>query len=163
MTCFESENQICNNTIGSYSCTCMEGYRHKNEIGQGCEGSFSYHLNIIMILYVSCIAVTKMHHSSLKDLFIIYIDIDECQEPNECSTIENGECMNTQGDYSCRCVAGYEFKNTTQMECIGKHTMNHELQYYNYDLLPKPNMLLSYIYAIVFIHDRYRRMWNGQA
>ena len=101
-----------------------------------------------------------MHHSSLKDLFITYIDIDECQDPDKCSTIENGECMNTQGDYYCRCIAGYEFKNSTQMECIGKHTMNCELQYYNYDLLPKSNMLLSYINAIVFIHDRYQRMCN---
>ena len=37
MTCFESENQICSNTVGSYMCDCKDGYL-ENETGQGCEG-----------------------------------------------------------------------------------------------------------------------------
>ena len=37
MTCFESENRICNNTIGSYECDCMEGYQ-ENETSKICEG-----------------------------------------------------------------------------------------------------------------------------
>ena len=39
MTCFESENRICNNTIGSYICDCMEGYQ-ENKTSQVCEGWF---------------------------------------------------------------------------------------------------------------------------
>ena len=37
MTCFESENRICNNTIGSYMCDCKDGYQ-ENELSQDCEG-----------------------------------------------------------------------------------------------------------------------------
>ena len=37
MTCFESENRTCNNTIGSYECSCMDGYQ-ENELSQICEG-----------------------------------------------------------------------------------------------------------------------------
>ena len=38
MTCFESENRICNNTVGSYECNCKKGYHQENETSQLCEG-----------------------------------------------------------------------------------------------------------------------------
>ena len=40
VTCFESEKQICSNTIGSYMCECKDGYQKNNlkAAGQVCEG-----------------------------------------------------------------------------------------------------------------------------
>ena len=38
MTCFESENRICSNKIGSYECDCKEGYHQENETSKICEG-----------------------------------------------------------------------------------------------------------------------------
>ena len=52
MTCFESENQICNNTIGSYDCFCMDGYQ-ENETGQGCEGLYQMGGNFIPQIFLS--------------------------------------------------------------------------------------------------------------
>ena len=36
---------------------------------------------------------------------IYFPDINECQGSNECST--NAECINTIGDYECKCNKGY--------------------------------------------------------
>ena len=37
MFCVESDNRICNNTIGSYKCNCKDGYQ-ENKTSNSCEG-----------------------------------------------------------------------------------------------------------------------------
>jgi hypothetical protein len=39
ITCFEFENRICINTIGSFECDCKEGYQ-ENKTSKICEGWF---------------------------------------------------------------------------------------------------------------------------
>lgn len=55
-----------------------------------------------------------------------FADIDECQDPeNECP--EYQECVNTQGSFSCHCMAGYQ-RNSSLEQCFGKLSYN-----YNHD------------------------------
>ena len=67
-------------------------------------------LHIIHIFFVSSYAV----------LFISFLlDIDECTDVNYTC---DGECTNTEGDWDCKCEAGYMEKsvNNTFKTCSGK-------------------------------------------
>ena len=44
-------------------------------------------------------------------------DIDECKVADSCN-ISISNCNNTNGSYTCECIAGYTSK--TSVECIGK-------------------------------------------
>ena len=46
------------------------------------------------------------------------LDIDECEVNNTCG--ENGDCINTNGSYSCDCDPGY--KDDGFNYCQGKNT-----------------------------------------
>lgn len=39
-----------------------------------------------------------------QDLFRVFTDIDECEQPGVCS---GGQCTNTEGSYDCQCDQGY--------------------------------------------------------
>lgn len=41
--------------------------------------------------------------------FISTEDIDECLEQNPC--LNDGKCLNAEGNYSCFCKPGYEGRN----------------------------------------------------
>lgn len=40
------------------------------------------------------------------DLFIIFVDVDECTRFQPC--FNNATCLNTNGSYSCNCTEGWE-------------------------------------------------------
>ncbi|KAL6198497.1 hypothetical protein ACLB2K_028286 [Fragaria x ananassa] len=48
-------------------------------------------------------------------------DIDECTDSNLCN---NGECINSPGNYSCSCSKGYKIDSTNDKSCIKEHTKN---------------------------------------
>jgi hypothetical protein len=39
-------------------------------------------------------------------LFFTYLDINECEQPNDCHKYAN--CNNTIGSFKCKCKEGYE-------------------------------------------------------
>ena len=60
--------------------------------------------------------------------FYVYADFDECSEgvQNDCPEVST--CINTDGDYFCDCMDGYNTVNKTK-SCDGKimlhlHVMN---------------------------------------
>ncbi|CAH3184475.1 unnamed protein product, partial [Porites evermanni] len=90
-----SSNAVCNNTKGSYNCTCKPGYEGD---GNNCTGNFF--LNLVIFL----------------PLFNMISDINECNAgTHNCSS--NAFCNNTKGSYNCSCKPGYTGDGWT---CTGK-------------------------------------------
>ncbi|XP_063971397.1 fibrillin-2-like isoform X3 [Lytechinus pictus] len=103
-------NGTCTNTIGSFFCTCNEGYM-EDDAGTACldinecddsslctngecennNGSFS------------CICNEGFEINDSGDQCQ---DINECNGDNECTG--TGICMNTEGSYTCTCIPGYQ-------------------------------------------------------
>ena len=77
-------NATCSDTIGSFVCTCNEGFE-----GNG----------------TSCAGRSIGHLYPASNLMIIS-DIDECLVDPPCN--ESAECTNTLGSYECTCLDGFE-------------------------------------------------------
>uniref|UniRef100_A0A4W6EV42 Latent transforming growth factor beta binding protein 2 n=1 Tax=Lates calcarifer TaxID=8187 RepID=A0A4W6EV42_LATCA len=78
----------CTNTVGSYSCSCPTGLELVD--GTSCRGIYTHIYTHISVCVCLCSCVTDI---------------------NECLTVVGicgeGECMNTEGSYTCICPKGY--------------------------------------------------------
>ena len=76
-------NASCMDTIGSYVCSCTDGY-----LGNGfnCSGKL---LSVTISVY---------------KLTSLFLDIDECQSL-PCDS--NATCLNTIGSFTCACNGGF--------------------------------------------------------
>ena len=98
-------NATCNNTDGSYTCTCNTGYSGDGII---CDGKLYY---LYIYIYLS-----ENHHDLIdKMFFTIFPEINECVPVSPCHA--NGTCNNTEGSYTCTCNTGYSGDGVT---CDGK-------------------------------------------
>ena len=95
------DNGVCYNSVGSFNCTCYDGFDFVNSSNL-CEGLCINHLHPI----ASMLALALLY----------YADIDEC-EMSPCG--DNEECSNDIGNFSCSCESGYS-KNFDYSEgCTG--------------------------------------------
>ena len=77
-------SHLCINTVGSYSCSCHNGYQYGSD-NHSCLGKINNILIMIKITYDGT-------------------DINECASQNGgCEQ----NCQNTIGSYSCSCLTGY--------------------------------------------------------
>ena len=91
----------CCNTIGSYICICGPGFIPSADDPNICEGNSNGML--VGSLFIS------LHSMSA--------DFDECvSDPTLC---QNGECVNTEGRFHCKCDTGYK-PSEDERSCIGK-------------------------------------------
>ncbi|XP_043362783.1 adhesion G protein-coupled receptor E3-like isoform X18 [Dermochelys coriacea] len=94
-------NTNCNNTAGTYFCTCINGYEPSSGKGQFMNASEN-----------TC------------------QDIDECHKiPNICGP--NATCINTNGSYRCECRAGYvpSNRNTTLCQELQVPSINSSAEF----------------------------------
>lgn len=82
------ENAHCNNTPGTYNCVCNEGYKHDSNT---CRGARLMECNIHM-------------HSIISNC--IHADVNECTTGEHNCNL-NADCINSIGNFSCRCRVGY--------------------------------------------------------
>ena len=82
------DNAQCNNTIGSYICTCNVGY-----VGDGlnCTGNGTEVIKVLFWILCNC-------------TFSCPLDIDECQD-RPCDS--HATCNNTDGSFDCFCNHGF--------------------------------------------------------
>ena len=99
--------QLCNNTHGSFTCYCDEGFESNGSL---CHGNNTYIVHFYMM--------TICYHLE---------DIDECSEGID-TCASNATCTNTEGNYNCSCDTGYhgdgfycESKLTHKYVCVCMH------------------------------------------
>lgn len=99
----------CTNTIGSYKCSCIEGYILNSTNDRSCHGMCNYVLGHNVLLLSAT-------------------DIDECQIylPDLCDHY----CINTDGSYVCDCEIGYKLSENGH-NCTSKIIYNY-IQHYKY-------------------------------
>ena len=97
-------NATCNNTDGSYICTCDSGYSGN---GHNCTGE-NRRISIALKKGRKALSNVKFQ--------IFSSDINECQTDTPCHS--NAWCNNTDGSYTCECVPGYSGDG---FNCTGKN------------------------------------------
>lgn len=130
----------CENTEGSYICSCNTGFEHPPKTTETCEGStiarkyypimsniFVSEYNLLWQFIARC-TLYWIHRSPCILYSMIPInnhlskcvlsprscsDIDECAtDPTSCDT-SNSKCMNLRGDYKCECNWGFKHTSAT--------------------------------------------------
>ena len=100
-------NADCQNTVGSYDCSCKPGFTGNGRI---CNGEQDTLHNSDKINNTSCWLLKRETKLSLTQrrffFFNNILDTDECSSNSHSCDI-NAVCTNTPGSYSCACVAGY--------------------------------------------------------
>ena len=93
---------VCNNTIGSYNCSCKPEFTGD---GFNCTGTFTAALNVTMV----------------KEVYTFFTDLNECDNNNGgCSQM----CNNIFGSFNCSCESGYYLLDdgfTCNGEFINQH------------------------------------------
>ena len=91
----------CTNLIGSYECSCIEGFVLKSD-GRNCSG-------------MSVVEMLLLYLTRKLPRFITCADVNEC-------AISNGgcehKCINKIGSYECSCNKGFILK--TKRSCSGR-------------------------------------------
>lgn len=125
--------QICNDTEGSFYCSCQSGYILDLDDNKTCldQDECSHpSLNICNSNFecenfdggYQCVCHEGYQHADLhlteghrKEC----VDIDECSSDSLNNCRENSKCINLPGSYECQCKTGFIHKNgDTKSECI---------------------------------------------
>ncbi|XP_063305290.1 adhesion G protein-coupled receptor E1-like [Pelobates fuscus] len=120
-------NTVCTNTLGTYSCSCEEGYRNvplnpktlncidKDECENSPCGPHTVCTNTIGSYNCSC--QNGYRNTLLNSTTLNCTDIDECSL-NTANCTSNSICKNTNGSYNCVCLPGYEdYSNGGNITC----------------------------------------------
>ncbi|CAH3179782.1 unnamed protein product, partial [Porites lobata] len=107
-------NSVCQNTVGSYTCSCNAGYtgdgKPCNDIDECSTNSHSCDVNAV------CSNTVGSYACACKAGFTgdgkTCSDIDECST-NSHSCDVNAVCSNNVGSYACSCKAGYTGNGNT--------------------------------------------------
>ena len=136
-------SQICVNTIGSYTCSCQNGYKLSNDNhtctdidectvnnNGGCEQICH---NTSGSYYCSCLTGYLLNNNDhyCTGEFLLFKLFKHCHtltDINECDTDNGGcehNCINTLGSYQCQCREGFFFTSSG-----GNCTGDYDCTYY---------------------------------
>lgn len=133
-------DQLCNNTIGSFTCDCRDGYILAADMFT-CEGEQLMRISWVVLTFFTpficgplyhedihvdfqwhdcvmlwCSTLTKEPGCIIIIMILIPSDIDECQsrELNRCEQ----NCINSNGSFHCDCVIGF-ILSPNRFDCSG--------------------------------------------
>ncbi|XP_020913946.1 sushi, von Willebrand factor type A, EGF and pentraxin domain-containing protein 1-like [Exaiptasia diaphana] len=98
----------CQNTIGSYQCTCPRGYRE----------SYGYCYDINECLYgkicdYNCVNTPGSYRCECRSGYKLdegkCVDIDECKDGTDSCDRVSTQCVNYKGSFFCKCKPGYKW------------------------------------------------------
>ena len=121
-------NANCTDTVGSFFCTCVEGFRGN---GINCTG-LKHPLAICVFKHITYCngIILYVVHSKLGDLYITFLYIMSCADINECledtdNCHPDATCSNTIGSFNCTCNSGYTGSGIVcDGECIRNQSMS---------------------------------------
>ncbi|XP_074059804.1 adhesion G protein-coupled receptor E1-like isoform X8 [Macrotis lagotis] len=103
-----SQHSTCQNTPGSYDCTCNAGFTFRNS---QCEDVDECADSTVCPPYAICINTPGNYTCDCKNGFVMGPRM-ECQDVDECSQNPlicglNTKCTNVFGKYNCSCLSGF--------------------------------------------------------
>ena len=116
---------FCNNTEGSFNCTCSPGYTGN---GIKCTGKLSFLMEKTIDNYnevrdnpqrdsLFILSYCRSLSTKTRAFFSLHPDINECtSNAHDCDV--KAFCNNTEGSFNCTCPAGYTGNHGTS--CTGK-------------------------------------------
>ncbi|PIO34909.1 hypothetical protein AB205_0047290, partial [Aquarana catesbeiana] len=131
-------DSLCENSEGSYKCSCLDGYALVPD-GRTCGGNFTIYYSFLDIDECEdnpdicdggqCTNIPGEYRCLCFDGFMASIDMKTCIDVNECDINPNicmfGECENTKGSFVCHCQMWMNVKLAlTTVTC-----MQHVLMY----------------------------------
>ncbi|KAK3597236.1 hypothetical protein CHS0354_004990 [Potamilus streckersoni] len=119
-------NSTCINTMGSYVCDCLPGFRNVSSACQACtENTFGNNCSSSCTCNISNSLNEKQTCNPVNGTCLCKKgwmgarcsqDINECElEPGVCHNISNSGCYNMHGSFLCSCHIGYKLNGS---ECV---------------------------------------------
>ena len=108
---------ICQNTVGSYKCICLEGFE-STDGGWTCHDADECLANDTCHFNATCLNTEGSFTCECKSGFNGN-GINNCSDIDECSFVnctQNSFCVNTLGDYFCACLDGFHRNETLLCE-----------------------------------------------
>lgn len=105
-------NTECHNTIGSYNCECLNGFKKINHDDKVCV-DVDECKDIPGLCHQRCNNYWGSYRCSCESGFRLNENNRTCDDVNECEVHKTynlcmGICENTQGSYKCTCPPGYK-------------------------------------------------------
>ncbi|XP_052224898.1 fibropellin-1-like [Dreissena polymorpha] len=134
---------VCMNTVGSYRCACLQGWKSNNHClpkdsdpflcmpgytGNICSESYcgvnGYGQSVGDTDDYICVCNTGWTHKSSKG--VCDVDVNECiLTPGICAN--GAACENLNGTYRCQCLPDWHGTNCTHFNCTGRACANQGL------------------------------------
>ncbi|XP_052772927.1 uncharacterized protein LOC128211861 isoform X2 [Mya arenaria] len=116
--CVIKHHTVCENTIGNYTCNCITGYQKdaigcvecpRGQFGENCAQTCPCNMTNTEIcdkVDGNCQCKPSWKGATCNE------DVDECNPAgpflNPCVIKEHTVCANTNGNYECNCITGYQ-------------------------------------------------------